>query len=189
MSAFNVSTLQAQHRVHAMTQSDSAQGSASTLDIDSALKFTLQECSALSVFTRSHANAQLPVYNSLCRVDKSNILESALVGACRNPTQVSLLHAGVIQPTKEIGKMCRERKVFFHTDAAQAVGKIPINVNDHNIDLMSISGHKIYGPKGVGAIYIRRRPRVRLEAQMNGGGQVSICRVTFRFWPQVQLAA
>lgn len=81
-------------------------------------------------------------------------------------------HAGVIQPTKEIGKMCRERKIFFHTDAAQAVGKIPINVNDHNIDLMSISGHKIYGPKGVGAIYIRRRPRVRLEAQMNGGGQV-----------------
>lgn len=80
---------------------------------------------------------------------------------------------GVIQPTKEIGKMCRERKVFFHTDAAQAIGKIPINVNEHNIDLMSISGHKIYGPKGVGAIYIRRRPRVRLEAQMNGGGQVS----------------
>lgn len=68
--------------------------------------------------------------------------------------------------------MCRERKVFFHTDAAQAVGKIPINVNEHNIDLMSISAHKIYGPKGVGAIYIRRRPRVRLEAQMNGGGQV-----------------
>ena len=95
------------------------------------------------------------------------------------------MHAGVIQPTKEIGKMCRERKVFFHTDAAQAVGKIPINVNDHNIDLMSISGHKIYGPKGVGAIYIRRRPRVRLEAQMNGGGQVSICCITFRFWPQV----
>lgn len=82
------------------------------------------------------------------------------------------LFAGVIQPTKEIGKMCRERKIFFHSDAAQAVGKIPINVNDHNIDLMSISGHKIYGPKGVGAIYIRRRPRVRLEAQMNGGGQV-----------------
>jgi cysteine desulfurase len=69
--------------------------------------------------------------------------------------------------------MCRKRGIFFHTDAAQAVGKISINVNDDKIDLMSISGHKLYGPKGVGAIYVRRRPRVRLEAQMSGGGQVS----------------
>ena len=73
---------------------------------------------------------------------------------------------------KEIGRICREHKVFFHTDAAQAVGKVPVNVQEHNIDLMSISGHKIYGPKGIGAIYIRRRPRVRLEPQMSGGGQV-----------------
>jgi len=78
---------------------------------------------------------------------------------------------GVIQPLKEIGEICRANKTFFHTDAAQAVGKIPIDVNDMNIDLMSISGHKLYGPKGIGAIYIRRRPRVRLEAQINGGGQ------------------
>ena len=73
---------------------------------------------------------------------------------------------------KEIGQLCRANKVFFHTDAAQAVGKVPLDVNALNIDLMSISGHKIYAPKGVGAIYIRRRPRVRLEAQISGGGQV-----------------
>ncbi|KAL0946807.1 hypothetical protein HGRIS_012978 [Hohenbuehelia grisea] len=79
---------------------------------------------------------------------------------------------GVIQPMKEIGTLLRKhRGVYFHTDAAQAVGKIPVDVNEMNVDLMSISGHKLYGPKGIGAAYVRRRPRVRLEPILSGGGQ------------------
>jgi cysteine desulfurase len=88
---------------------------------------------------------------------------------------VSIMYAnneiGVIQPVAEIGAICRERGVFFHTDAVQAVGKIPVDVNQDNIDMASLSAHKIYGPKGMGALYVRRRgPRVQLVPIIDGGG-------------------
>lgn len=78
---------------------------------------------------------------------------------------------GVIQPLKEIGEICRKNKIFLHSDLAQMAGKVPVNVDDLNIDMASLSSHKIYGPKGIGAIYIRRKPRVRMEALISGGGQ------------------
>jgi cysteine desulfurase len=78
---------------------------------------------------------------------------------------------GVVQPIREIGKLAREKGVLFHTDAVQAVGKIPVNVQADNIDILSLSAHKLYGPKAVGALYVRRRnPRVQLTAQIDGGG-------------------
>jgi cysteine desulfurase len=78
---------------------------------------------------------------------------------------------GVLQPIEEIGRLCRERGVIFHTDAAQSIGKMPIHVDKQNIDLMSIAGHKLYGPKGVGALYVRNKnPRLRLSALLDGGG-------------------
>ncbi|TAQ90873.1 hypothetical protein B7494_g803 [Chlorociboria aeruginascens] len=110
-------------------------------------------------------------------VQKNGLVDMAELEAAMRPetSLVSIMavnnEIGVIQPLEEIGKLCRSKKVFFHTDGAQAVGKIPVDVNKMQIDLMSISSHKIYGPKGMGACYIRRRPRVRIDPIISGGGQ------------------
>ncbi|MBL1175672.1 IscS subfamily cysteine desulfurase [Pantanalinema sp. GBBB05] len=93
---------------------------------------------------------------------------------------------GVLQPIAEIGAMCRARQVLFHTDAAQAIGKVPLDVEAMQIDIMSLTAHKIYGPKGVGALYVRRRnPRVQLAAQMHGGGHERGMRSGTLYTPQI----
>ena len=114
-----------------------------------------------------------------------------LMGAIRPDTiLLSVMAAnneiGVIQPLAEIGAICRDRQVLFHTDAAQALGKIPLDVEQMQIDLMSMTAHKLYGPKGIGALYVRRRsPRVKLAPQLHGGGHERGLRSGTLYTPQI----
>jgi len=131
-------------------------------------KCVLESCRRLE--TEGFAVTYLPV-----RPDGMVALDALADAIGERTLLVSVMAAhneiGVIQPLAEIGALCRARGVLFHTDAAQAFGKIPLDVEAMKIDLMSISGHKTYGPKGIGALYIRRRPRVRLVPLIDGGGQ------------------
>ncbi|XP_063900715.1 cysteine desulfurase, mitochondrial-like isoform X2 [Zophobas morio] len=131
-------------------------------------KCVLDSCRALE--NEGFRVTYLPVQHNglinLVDLEKSICSDTAVVSIMTVNNEI-----GVIQPILEIGRICQNHNVFFHSDAAQAIGKIPFDVKKINASLVSISGHKIYGPKGIGALYVRRRPRVRLEPLQSGGGQ------------------
>ena len=126
--------------------------------------------SVKSLETEGFSNTILPVFSNglidLDALDAAISDDTALVSVMGVNNEI-----GVVQRLHDIGQLCRARGVLFHTDCAQAAGKISLNVEEMAIDLMSISAHKMYGPKGIGALYVRRRPRVRLEPLFSGGGQ------------------
>ncbi|HAJ63484.1 MAG TPA: IscS subfamily cysteine desulfurase [Cyanobacteria bacterium UBA8543] len=125
-------------------------------------------------------------------VQPDGLIDVAKLEQALNPDTilVSVMAAnneiGVLQPLAEIGAICREHQVLFHTDVAQAIGKIPLDVEAMNIDLMSLTAHKVYGPKGIGALYVRRRnPRVQLSPQLHGGGHERGMRSGTLYTPQI----